>query len=149
MQAVVGAIGRFEYDPRRGGFRNWLLTVTRSKLNNFFTHKLRRDQGSGRTTIHDILAEQPDPSSHETQEWDRAYARRLFDWAVQEARSEFKGSTWRAFYITAVENKPGQEAAEATGLSVGAVYVAKSRVLARLRQLVASVSDDQAVACPA
>jgi RNA polymerase sigma factor (sigma-70 family) len=144
MQAVVGAIGRFEYDPRKGAFRNWLLTITRSKLNAFFGHRHRREQGSGRTTVHDMLAQRPDPDDGgETRRWDEAYARRLFDWAAAEARSKVTPSTWRAFYMTAVENKPPQEVAASTGLSVGAVYIAKSRMIAKLRQLVATVSDEQ------
>src|SRR5947209_958507 len=35
LSAVAGAVGRLEYDPGRGAFRNWLFTVVRRKLLNW------------------------------------------------------------------------------------------------------------------
>ncbi len=57
-------------------------------------------------------------------------------------KSEFKEATWRAFWQTAVENQPAKQVAEALGVSVGAIYIAKSRVLARLRQKIQEVLDE-------
>src|SRR5947209_7652641 len=36
---LTSAVGRFDYDPSRGSFRNWLFTVVRRKLWNW-----RRDR---------------------------------------------------------------------------------------------------------
>jgi RNA polymerase sigma-70 factor (ECF subfamily) len=141
MAAVARAVRNFEYDPRRGGFRNWLFTVTRNQLGAFFEqHARRKDQGSGRTSIQQMLRQQPDDA--ETQEWDREYRQHLFEWAARQARADFEGATWKAFVLIAVESRPAAEAAEATGLTLNAVYVAKSRVLARLRELVRSVAEE-------
>jgi len=57
-------------------------------------------------------------------------------WAADEIEGEFQPRTWRAFWMTAVDGKDAQSASAMLGLSPGAVYVAKSRVLARLRQKV-------------
>ena len=57
-------------------------------------------------------------------------------------RGEFQDTTWRAFFMTAVEAKNPREVAAALNLSPGAVYVAKSRVLARLRQEVQQMQED-------
>jgi len=67
----------------------------------------------------------------------------LFDWAAEQVRGHFQDSTWQAFWQTAVENRPPREVADHLGLSVGAVYIAKSRVLARLREQVALVQLDE------
>lgn len=142
MRSVASRIGEFDYDPKRGAFRGWLFTVIRSKLINFVNARGRREVASGRTSVAEMMAEHPD--EQETTQWDQDCRQRLFDWAAQQARAEFHDSTWKAFRMTAVENKPAKEAAEATGLSVGAVYIAKSRVLSRIRELVASASDDDA-----
>ena len=56
------------------------------------------------------------------------------DWAAEQVRGHFQETTWRAFWMTAVEGRPAPEVAAELGLSVGAVYIAKSRVLARLRE---------------
>jgi RNA polymerase sigma-70 factor (ECF subfamily) len=144
MAAVARAVRNFEYDPRRGGFRNWLFTATRNQLGAFLRHKARRrDEGSGRTSIQAMLHQQPDDA--ESAEWDREYRQRLFEWAAKQARAEFEGDTWKSFVMVAVEGKPAAEAAAALGLSPNAVYVAKSRVLARLRELVRSVAEEDQV----
>ena len=74
----------------------------------------------------------------------RSTERRLFRWAADEVRGEFAPATWRAFWQTAVEDRPPGEVAAELGLSVGAVYVARSRVLARLKRRIAQFDDDAA-----
>jgi RNA polymerase sigma-70 factor (ECF subfamily) len=50
--------------------------------------------------------------------------------------------TWQAFWKTAVENKPGEQVAKELGISVAAVYIAKSRVIYRLRELIRQMQDE-------
>ena len=49
--------------------------------------------------------------------------------------------TWRAFRRTAIDGLPARRVAAELGLSVGAVYLAKARVLKRLQQCVARIDD--------
>src|SRR5262245_42123731 len=55
LKAVAGAIPRFQYDPDRSTFRNWLFTVVRSKLNNFLSAQARRPRLAGETTINQFV----------------------------------------------------------------------------------------------
>jgi RNA polymerase sigma-70 factor (ECF subfamily) len=55
---------------------------------------------------------------------------------------EFEPSTVRAFQLVALEGVPGAQAAGALGISLTAVYIAKSRVLSRLRELAEGLLDD-------
>ena len=66
----------------------------------------------------------------------------MFQWAAEEVRGEFTPSTWQAFWQTAIEDRPPGDVAAELGLSVGAIYVARSRVLSRLRQRIKQLSDD-------
>src|SRR2546421_3867941 len=47
LRAVAGAVGRLEYDPGRGSFHNWLLTIVRRKLSNW--RRARRARPDGRS----------------------------------------------------------------------------------------------------
>jgi RNA polymerase sigma factor (sigma-70 family) len=141
LRSVAGAIGRLDYDPRRGTFRSWLFTVTRNALNTFFEAQQRLTRGSGDSAVQDWLANQPDPAD-ESAVWDREYERRLLDVAAEQVRLEFENSTWQAFWHTAVEGQPAREAAEGLGMSVGAVYIARSRVLSRIKEKVAQLRDE-------
>jgi RNA polymerase sigma factor (sigma-70 family) len=135
MCAVAGSMDGFAYDPARGKFRNWLLTVTRNKFNNLLGRQYRQPVANGSTTVIELLSEQP--AHDEAQRWDEEYQRNLFRWAAAKVQGEFEPKTWEAFWQTAMLDRPGQEVADALGISAGAVYIARSRVLARLKERIA------------
>lgn len=141
MRAVARAMESFEYDPARGKFRNWLLTVVRSKLNNFLAGRQRQPEPAGASTVAAMLDECAAPAVES--EWDAEYHRCVFQWAAERVRPTVKEATWRAFWLTTVEGQDGEAVAQSLGLSLGAVYVAKSRVLARLREEIQSVEDGE------
>jgi RNA polymerase sigma factor (sigma-70 family) len=138
MRSVSSAIGRLDYDRRQGTFRGWLFTITRNKIYNFLSARRIRPRASGDSTTNLLLDEHPD-SSGDSDQWETEYQRRLAAMAMDQIKGEFQQSTWRAFWLTAVEGVAAPEAAKQVGLSPGAVYVAKSRVLARLKEEVEAV----------
>ncbi len=134
LQAVSGAVGRLEYDPERGSFRGWLFTVVRNKLRNFLTKRQRQGRGSGDTGMLHWLEQQPNRVEEQEAAWDREYTGHLFARAAEQVRGEVQESTWQAFWHTAVEGKNPQEVAQALKTTLAAVYLAKSRVMARLKK---------------
>jgi RNA polymerase sigma-70 factor (ECF subfamily) len=138
LRSVAGAAGRLEYDPKRGTFRGWLYTVTRNKLYSFLDGRRRQVQGTGDSGAFDRVP-QPGPDADDT--WELEYERQAFAWAAERVRGEFEGRTWKAFWGTAVDGESPAEVARRLGMSAGAVYVAKSRVLARLREEVRQLQD--------
>jgi RNA polymerase sigma-70 factor (ECF subfamily) len=133
LRAVAVAASHLEYDPQRGSFRGWLFGVARHKLSDFLAKQERQCQGSGDTSAQIRLMEHPAPAA-EAALWDQEYERRLFEWAAEQVRGGFTDQTWQAFWQTAVEGREAKETAAALGMTLGAVYIAKSRVLARLRK---------------
>ena len=140
LLGVAAKIPQFEYDRRRGSFRSWLLTISRRRLCDFFNTRQRHPQGSGKTAVHQMLESEPD--RQEQSRWDNEVQRRLFDWAAQQVRVEFENSTWQAFWQTAVEAVPAKVVAGRLEMSLGAVYVAKSRVIGRLRLRIEEVANE-------
>src|SRR5215213_5137120 len=78
--AVAGAVGRLEYDPARGSFRNWLFTVVRRKLANRRRAERARP-GEGCSPGEGVLEQCPAPEQEEEAEWDAEFRQRLFAWA--------------------------------------------------------------------
>lgn len=142
MRSVSSAIGRLEYDRSAGTFRGWLFTITRNKVFNFLSARRIRPQASGDTTTNRLLASQP-AASEESDAWELEYQRRVASLALERIKSAFQEKTWRAFTLTAIDGIAAAEAASQTGLSPGAVYVAKSRVLARLKEEVESIERQE------
>jgi RNA polymerase sigma-70 factor (ECF subfamily) len=139
LVAVAGAVGRLEYDPARGAFRNWLFTIVRNKLSHWRTGQ-NRLRGSGDTQTH-ILLEQRPAEEGEDPQWQAEWEQQVFAWACQQARGTVADITWQAFWRTAVEGRPGKDVATELGIPIASVYQARSRVLARLKELVQSVQE--------
>jgi RNA polymerase sigma-70 factor (ECF subfamily) len=140
LRAVSTAVARLEYDRRRGSFGGWLFTVAHHKLHDLLARQRRPGQGSGDPGVQHWLEEQP--AREDVALWDHEYERRLFRWAAERVRPRFQDATWQAFWLTAVEGKSAKDVAEALDLTVAAVYLAKSRVMARLREQIQQVEGD-------
>ena len=133
LRSVSGAVVRLEYDRCKGTFRSWLYTVTRNALSAFYETQRRMPRGSGDSAVQQWLEGRP-AEDEESAAWDREYQERLLAYAAELARPLFEESTWQAFWQTAVEGAPGKDVAHKLGMTVGAVYIAKSRVLARIKE---------------
>ncbi len=106
MRSVSTAIGRLDYDRHQGTFRGWLFTITRNKVFNFLSARRIRPQGTGDTSMNQMLHAQPDESDG-SDTWETEYQRRLAALAMDRVKSEFQANTWRAFWLTAVEGSRG------------------------------------------
>lgn len=136
MIAVSQAVNRFEPDPQRGRFRDWLFRIARNLMIKFLTRRKYQPLGNGGSNISELLSQQVEVAPAESAFFDLEYRREVFRWAAQEVSKQMKPANWRAFWLTSVENLSAAQAAEELGMSVGAVYVARSRALSRLRKKV-------------
>lgn len=141
FRAIARAMERFEYDRDRAKFRTWLFTVCRSKIYNFYRSRQRHPQtATGEDDQTKWIEEHPDP--REEKDWEADYRQHMFQWAVEKVKPEFSPNQWAAFWETAVNERKAEELTGELGMSKGAIYVAKSRVIARLRERVASVAGE-------
>jgi RNA polymerase sigma-70 factor (ECF subfamily) len=131
---VATALRSERFDPDRGRFRGWLFAIVRNQLKMFRRTQARRPRGA------ELPADIADDSAAET--WDLECRRRLFAWACERVKPTVSKATWAAFWRTAVDGLNGDAVAVETGLTPAAVYLAKSRVLAKLREAVAEVEEE-------
>jgi RNA polymerase sigma factor (sigma-70 family) len=134
---VATAMRSFDYDSDRGRFRGWLFSVVRNQLKMFRRARARRARTTGGA---ELLAEVPEATAAET--WDLECRRRLFAWACDRVRPTVSAATWAAFWRMAVDDVRGATVAGETDMTQAAVYLAKSRVLAKLRRAVAEVEEE-------
>jgi RNA polymerase sigma-70 factor (ECF subfamily) len=140
LRSVVRNAGKLEYDPKRGTFRGWLYTIARNKIYNFLSANKNRPKASGDDGSQERLDNISDDAGDNLEsEWELEYQRRLSARAMDRVKHEFQPNTWQAFWGTAVEGRGAAEVGKELKMTSGAVYVAKSRVLARLRDEVQSL----------
>jgi RNA polymerase sigma-70 factor (ECF subfamily) len=145
FRAVATAIGRWDPDPARGRFRAWLSRIARNLIINFLARQARAPRGSGLTSVQELLEDLPQEDERAQAEFALEFKRRAFHWAAERIRPEFTPATWQAFWRTGVEGRPVAAVAQELGLSPGAVYIARSRVLARLRDRVRLLAEETGI----
>jgi RNA polymerase sigma-70 factor (ECF subfamily) len=137
LQAVASAMEHFRYDPERGTFRGWLFTLVRHQLHHWGTSRRQRPSKSVDVGIREL----PAPVAEEESQWEQEFKRRLMSQAVALAREKFRETTWQAFWQTARLGHRSQDVARDLGMSVAAVYMAKSRVLTEIKKQIQRLQE--------
>jgi RNA polymerase sigma-70 factor (ECF subfamily) len=125
---------RFQYDRSQGLFRSWLRTVTVNRLRVFWRQKKPIPIGGGDSNIPNQLDELADPHSGVSKLWDQEHDAHVAQRCMKSIEQEFEPQTWQAFALVVIQGLKPDEAAARLGMTRGAVYTAKFRVLARLKQ---------------
>jgi len=124
FQALVVEMPNFRYDPQRS-FRAWLHRILFHRWHTFQRRKRPAVLGQVDPPTFDA-----DPAWLALEEERRL----LVHHALKVLEPEFERSTWQAFRRTAIEGESAADVGRVLNLSTNAVYVARSRVLKRLRQ---------------
>lgn len=141
MSVVVRRLPDFEHNGRIGAFRTWLKTITTNCLRDHWRAGRRRPRATGESDFQQVLAQLEDPSSSLSQSWDQEHDWHVTRKLLEMLRGDFEPTTWRAFQRTALEGAAAAQVASELGISSNAVFIAKSRVLARLRQEAAGLLE--------
>lgn len=139
LERVAKNIEKFDYDPSLGRFRSWLFLIARQAISNLVKRRERQPIGSGDSVVANMINDKM--ADQDESLWEAEYRQHLLQWAMEKVEGHFATSTWQAFYETSVNHKSAEQVANELGLSVGAVYIAKSRVIQRLKKAVASIDD--------
>jgi RNA polymerase sigma-70 factor (ECF subfamily) len=141
LVSVVQYLPSFRHSGRPGAFRSWLRTIAANRVRDYWRAREHRAPVSGGSAVAEVLNQVADPSSGSDRHWDDEHDRYILRCLLDLVEQEFEPATFQAFRRLALEDASGAEVAAELGLSVGAVYVAKSRVLQRIREEAAGLID--------
>jgi RNA polymerase sigma-70 factor (ECF subfamily) len=142
LTRVARSVSRWNPDPTLGTFRGWISRITRNLVIEFLRARHRLPAATGDSGVRRLFEQQIQPGA-ESELFDLEYERQVFSWAANKLMSAFTKNTWQAFWLTAVENRPVPDVARQLGMSSGAVYIARSRIMARLRESVQRVHNSE------
>jgi RNA polymerase sigma-70 factor (ECF subfamily) len=140
MLTFVQAYRAGKYDREKGRLSGWLYGLARKVILNYRKHQPREkliSDGTTKTSFWNNIEDEE--SARET--WDRHWRQILLERSLQQVRRETDKKVFEAFELYAIMEKSAEEVAEQLGISTNAVYIAKSRVLTRLRQLQKELED--------
>ena len=141
LLVVLHKLPDFEHNRRRGAFRCWLRNITANCLRKFWESQRLRPRVSGDSAFMNLLAQLEDPDSGMSLQWDREHDLHVTHRLLGVLRPQFEETTWRAFQSVSLEGRSAADVAAELQISVNAVYIAKSRVLSRLRQEAEGILD--------
>jgi len=142
FRAVAGAVRRWTPDPKLGSFRGWLFRIAKNFVTNYLRHERRHERASGHSDVQRMLELQP-ATDECSQVVETEHRRRLFEVAARKVEAEVSRPTWQAFWETAVLSREAAQVAKGLRMSLGAVYIARSRVMARLRERIAEMEGEE------
>jgi RNA polymerase sigma-70 factor (ECF subfamily) len=132
---LVRKLPEFIYDRRQKSFRGWLRNVAVNRWRDL--HRLRTLPFE---PLDDSAAELPTPEALVDFE-EVEYRQHVVGRALRLLQGEFSETVWRSCWATLIEGRPPSVVAGELGVSVNVVYLARSRVLARLRQELEGLLD--------
>jgi len=138
---VARSVKDWNPDKESGSFGGWLGTIARNLLIDFLRRDQKRHLTADNSSVRRALDEAVDPCStaaHCQTLIDQQLKQQLFIWAAGKVESGVQATTWQAFWRTAVLNESVEEVAEDLKMTPGAIYVARSRMIVRIRKTIES-----------
>lgn len=142
FRSVAEAIGEFRRDRPGDSFRGWLRVITRTRVLDFRRRESRRIQAIGGNDTQARLLEEPFESSEAENDEDEQDKLLLVRRALDLVLDGCKEATRQAFLRVVIAGQLPAEVARDLGISVNAVYMAKSHILRRIREEYAEIVDD-------
>lgn len=127
---VWHSLDSFRRDRPGDSFRGWLRTITRHIIVDHRRRGRHEPAPAGGTDFGPVAAVMDEDPDATVLDAERAFLHRR---ALLLVESDFEPVTARAFRAVVIDGLPARDVAAALGITTNAVYIAKSRVLARLR----------------
>lgn len=141
--SVAKSVDRWQPDRERGRFRAWLFRIARNHLINWISKQA--NQTSAARSLESLDPNQCVSQDQHAAAIELEYRREMFRVAAAQAKESFNSKTWDAFWRTSVLAEPMQSVADDLGLSLGALYIARSRVTSKIRDIVMKLEESDAI----
>lgn len=125
---LLDQLPKFEYDEGRRSFRGWLKTVTVNKCRERWRKRAPVALGESALELEGLAAVEDEAF------WEQEYRDHLMQRALEIMQNEFEPKTWKACWEFTVSGRKASDVAAELGMTEAAVFMAKSRVLKRLRE---------------
>jgi RNA polymerase sigma factor (sigma-70 family) len=141
LLAVLKNLSGFSHSGQPGAFRSWLKTIAINRTRDAWRARAARHTATGDSAVMEQLQRLEDPDNELSRAWDREHDRYVIHSLLDLMQLEFETSTLTAFRRLMLDGNSVDQVGQDLGMSAGAVYMAKSRVLKRLREVAEGLID--------
>jgi RNA polymerase sigma-70 factor (ECF subfamily) len=137
-------IGKFEYDSRKGRFRNWLCLIAKQQVANHYrkTKNLPELPGFWNEDPDGPHTEVPDPTNNWELLWDEEDRKHTLHLALTRLKDKVKPKPYQIFLAHCIKGMTVKETSELLEVSANEVYLAKSRVMPLFEQEIQALSAE-------
>lgn len=135
--SVARAIPDWRKHSEQTLFRHWLKKVTKNAVLNALSRGAK--EGVAETSVLVSISNQASCDSSLEKQIDTEYRREVYRKAAAVVQEQVKESTWEAFRRSTILGESPEVVSKSIGLSIGSIYVARSRVLSKLRSAVTEI----------
>ena len=138
---VSNKLESFKHSGNAGAFRSWLRSITRNCLLEFWRENKIRPIATGNSSFQNSLEQLADDGSELSQIWQQEYDQEILKSLLRRIQNDFQQQSWEAFRRVAIDGIPAREVAQQLGITVNSVFIAKSRIMNRLRLIGKDILD--------
>jgi RNA polymerase sigma-70 factor (ECF subfamily) len=146
--AVARKMPQFRYDPSKGSFKQWLLLITRRRIQDHLRRLYRSlpmaPTGFGEETrrAEDVPTSLPAPDAQIDAAWEREWQENIFQTALARVRQRANPKSYQVFDYCVLQNLPAREVARMLGLNAAQVYLAKHRISLTVKRVAKELESE-------
>jgi RNA polymerase sigma factor (sigma-70 family) len=149
--AAARNLPEFRYDRKLCSFKTWLLNLSNWRVKDQLRkrHSPTAPQKTGRTRGHQddgtrtaTIERVADPAGDTLEAiWDKEWKLTIWDAALGRVKAQLDLKQWQIFDLYVLKEWPVREVAQALGVSIGRVYLAKHRISALVKREVKRIGQ--------
>jgi RNA polymerase sigma-70 factor (ECF subfamily) len=146
--AVARKMPQFRYDPAKGSFKQWLLLITRRRIQDHLRRLYRSlpvapaGFGEPEHRAEDVPASLTAPDAQVEAAWEREWQENIFQAALARVRQRANPKSYQVFDYCVLQNVPAREVARILGLNAAQVYLAKHRVSLTVKRIAKELESE-------
>jgi len=145
LVGVAKGIGRYQYDPNRCSFKNWMLQLTRWRIINQYRKHSREEQVFDHAAQESpvSLETMPDPAGFElTKIWEQEWATFIYGAACEAVKEKVSAEQFQIFDLLVNEQWTVERLCRTLGINRSVVYLAKHRISRRVQKEVKRLEEE-------
>lgn len=134
--AVARKMPEFRYDPARGSFKQWLLLITRRRIQDHLRRVYRSLPVAEAHGADALASPEPGPEAEIDLAWEQEWRQNIYQLALARVRQRANPKHYQVFDYCFLQNCPSGEVAKMLGMNAAQVYLAKHRMALTVKQAV-------------